>query len=167
MDFFYPFEFVGTLDRYAPMGYTVVFLPPEVIKDLPAPPSSRPRVVGEICARPFKGGMHPTSDGRAYFIVNKTRQKQAGIALGDPVPVAFRLDDPDSVDVPPLLAEALTDAPELREVWDGLTPGTQRGFAHRVASAKTAPTQAKRVIEVLAALEEPNPSPYPKRRTKA
>ena len=148
------------------MGYTVVFLPPNMIAELPDPPSSRPRVAGEICGRPFKSGMHPTSDGRAYFIVNKTRQKQAGIEIGDPVPVAFRFDDPDAVDVPPALQSALMDDEGAREVWDGLTPGTRRGFAHRVASAKTAPTIQKRVIEVLAALEEPHPSPYPKRKSR-
>ncbi|MEM1302983.1 MAG: YdeI/OmpD-associated family protein [Pseudomonadota bacterium] len=166
MDFFFPFEFTNALDRYAPMGYTVVFLPDSVIADLPDPPSSRPRVVGEICGRPFKGGIHPTSDGRAYLIVNKTRQKEAGVTLGDPVHVAFRPDDPDSVDVPPALQSALLDDEDARAVWDGLSPGTKRGFAHKVASAKTAPTIQKRVVEVLAALEDPNPSPYPKRRAR-
>ncbi|WP_147125497.1 YdeI/OmpD-associated family protein [Shimia ponticola] len=166
MEFFFPFEFVGVLDRYAPMGYTVVFLPPDVISALPVAPSKRPRVIGELCGRPFKGGLHPTSDGRAYFIVNKTRQKTADISLGDPVTVAFRLDDPDSVDVPPALQNALMDDENAREVWEGLTPGTRRGFAHRVASAKTAPTIKKRVTEVLTALEDPKPSPYPKRGSR-
>ncbi|MGR3466939.1 MAG: YdeI/OmpD-associated family protein [Shimia sp.] len=152
------------MDRYAPMGYTVAFLPPEVIAALPEAPSSRPRVEGEMQGRPFRGGLHPTSDGRAYFILNKTFLKAAGLQIGDPLRIGFRLDDPDRVDVPPELAEALRDNGGAAEVWAGLTPGTRRGFAHRVDSAKTHATRVKRVAEVLAALEEPDPSPYPKRR---
>ena len=98
--------------------------------------------------------------------LNKTRQKEAGLALGDPVSVAFRFDDPGAVDVPPALQSALADDEHLREVWEGLTAGTRRGFAYRVASAKTAPTIQKRVTEVLVASEEPDPSPYPKRRAR-
>ncbi|MEO0484592.1 MAG: YdeI/OmpD-associated family protein [Pseudomonadota bacterium] len=164
MEFFYPFEAVGEVGRYAPMGYTVAWLPAEFAAGLPEPPKSRPRVIGELAGVPFKGALHPTSDGRAYFIFNKVMQKKTGLALGDPVPMAFRFDDPDAVDVPPELAEALRDDEGAGEVWQGLTPGTQRGFAHRVSSAKTHATRVKRVVEVLAALEEPDPSPYPKRR---
>ncbi|MGR3433415.1 MAG: YdeI/OmpD-associated family protein [Shimia sp.] len=163
MDFFYPFAFEGVVDRYAPMGYTCIFVPPDVIASLPVSPSSRPRLVGEIGGRPFKAGLHPTSDGRAYLIFNKQMQKALGAGIGAHVQVAFRLDDPDAVDVPGLLAQALADQDWASEVWEGLTPGTRRGFAHRVASAKTEPTRRKRVAEVLAALEEPDPRPYPKR----
>lgn len=164
MDFFFPFEFSGDVSHHAPMGYTCVFLPAALLASLPEPASSRPRVIGEMASRPFKGALHPTSDGRAYFIVNKTMQKAAGVGIGDRLSVAFRFDDPNAVDVPPALSQALQDDEHANQVWQGLTPGTQRGFAHRVASAKTAPTQAKRVAEVLLALEDPNPSPYPKRR---
>ncbi|MEL6609585.1 MAG: YdeI/OmpD-associated family protein [Pseudomonadota bacterium] len=164
MDFFYPFEFVGALDHYAPMNYHCVFLPEDVIAGLPLAPAKRPRVVGEIAGRAFKGAIQPTSDGRAYFIVNKTTRAAAGLDLGDPVPVAFRPDDQDAVDVPPELRDALTQDDAATEVWEGLTPGTKRGFAHKVASAKTVATRMKRVTEVLIALEDPNPSPYPKRR---
>ncbi|MGR3492921.1 MAG: YdeI/OmpD-associated family protein [Shimia sp.] len=164
MEFFFPFKFDAVVDRYAPMGYTVAFLPVDVIASLPEPPSSRPRVEGEMQGRPFRGGLHPTSDGRAYFILNKAFLKAAGLAMGDPLRIGFRLDDPDRVDVPPELAEALCDDEGAAEIWDGLTPGTRRGFAHRVGSARTHPTRVKRVAEVLAALEEPDPSPYPKRR---
>ncbi|MEM6728619.1 MAG: YdeI/OmpD-associated family protein [Pseudomonadota bacterium] len=160
MEFFYPFEMMGEVGRYAPMGYTVVWVPKDMAQDA----KSRPRVVGELQGLPFKGALHPTSDGRAYFIFNKTMQKKTGLGEGDPIRVAFRYDDPDAVDIPPLLSEALAEDEGALEVWEGLTAGTQRGFAHRVSSAKTEPTQRKRVIEVLLALEEPNPSPYPKRR---
>ncbi|MEO0677367.1 MAG: YdeI/OmpD-associated family protein [Pseudomonadota bacterium] len=164
MEFFYPFETTGDVGTYPPMGYTVVWLPPDFAAGLPEPVRSRPRVVGEIGGVSFKGALHPTSDGRAYVIFNKVLQKKTGRAVGDVIPLAFRFDDPDAVDVPPALAAALRDDEGAAEIWAGLTPGTQRGFAHQVASAKTEPTQKKRVLAVLAALEEPNPSPYPKRR---
>ena len=119
--------------------------------------------MGELSGVAFKGALHSTSDGRAYFIFSKEMQKKTGLGEGDPVRIAFRYDDPDAVDVPEALARALHGG-DMEEVWEGLTAGTRRGFAHRVASAKTEPTRLKRVTEVLLALEEPDPSPYPKRR---
>ena len=164
MDFFYPFESVGQVARHAPMGMTVAWLPQEFADGLPERASSRPRVVGELGGVPFKAALHPTADGRAYFIFSKAMQKKTGLGEGDPVRIAFRFDDPDAVDVPPELAEALADDEAASEVWDGLRAGAKRGFAHRVASAKTESTRRKRVQDVLLALEEPNPSPYPRRR---
>ena len=166
MDFFYPFDFEGPLEKDPAGGMSVVFLPDRLIAELPERPSTRPRLAGEIAGRPFTGGLHPAAGGRADVIVNKTRQKQAGITFGDPVRIAFRFDDPDRVDVPPALACALADDDGAQEIWETLTPGTKRGFAHQVASAKTDATMQKRVLAVLAALEEPNPSPYPKRRAR-
>ncbi|MEM6897872.1 MAG: YdeI/OmpD-associated family protein [Pseudomonadota bacterium] len=164
MEVFFPFEAVGEIGHHAPMGYTVAWLPPDVASALPFPASTRPRVVGELQGHPFKGALHPTADGRAYVIFNKALQKATGLGIGDQVRLSFRYDDPDAVDVPRALSEALEDQEWAAEIWEGLRPGTKRGFAHRVASAKTEATQRKRVAEVLAALEEPNPTPYPKRR---
>ncbi|MEM8592411.1 MAG: YdeI/OmpD-associated family protein [Pseudomonadota bacterium] len=146
------------------MGYTVAWLPTDFAATLPEPAKGRPRVIGELQGLPFKGALHPTSDGRAYFIFNKAMQRKTGLSDGDVIRIAFRFDDPDAVDVPPELAEALREDEGASDVWEALTTGTKRGFAHRVASAKTEPTRRKRVIEVLQALEEPDPSPYPKRR---
>ncbi|MEM1235918.1 MAG: YdeI/OmpD-associated family protein [Pseudomonadota bacterium] len=164
MDFFYPFEATGEVGRYAPMGYTVAWLPQGFADGLPEPASRRPRVVGELAGLPFKGALHPTSDGRAYFIFNKAMQKKTGLGEGDPVRLAFRYDDPDAVDVPLELTEALAEDETAKGVWDALTAGARRGFSHRVAGAKTSETRQKRVQEVLLALEGPNPSPYVKRR---
>ncbi|MEM8981122.1 MAG: YdeI/OmpD-associated family protein [Pseudomonadota bacterium] len=77
-----------------------------------------------------------------------------GVALGDEVEVRFAVADQDAVNVPNALAEALETHGDLAEVWDSWTPGKRRGWAHRVASAKTAPTIAKRVDEVLTVLAE-------------
>ncbi|MEL6915714.1 MAG: YdeI/OmpD-associated family protein [Pseudomonadota bacterium] len=164
MEVFFPFETVGEVGRYAPMGYTVAWLPPAFAEGLPEPARARPRVVGELGGVSFKGALNPTSDGRAYFILSKAMQKATGLAEGDPIRIAFRYDDPDAVDVPPALADALAEDEGAGAVWAGLTPGTRRGFAHGVAQAKTEATRRKRVAAVLAALEEPDPSPHPKRR---
>ncbi|MCH2075548.1 MAG: YdeI/OmpD-associated family protein [Rhodobacteraceae bacterium] len=163
MDFFFPFETQGEVGRYAPMGYTVAWLPVDFANALPEPARGRPRVVGEHSGVAFKGALHPTSDGRAYFIFSKDMRKKTGLGEGDPVRIAFRYDDPVAVDVPEALACALREV-EMDEVWDGLAAGTRRRFAHRVTSAKTEPTRLKRVAEVLLALEDPNPSPYLKWR---
>ena len=100
MDFFYPFEAMGEVGHYAPMGYGVVWLPDDVLATLGEEARTRPRVVGELQGRAFKGALHRTADGRAYFIFSKVMQKKTGCGDGDAIRVAFRLDDPDAFDVP-------------------------------------------------------------------
>ena len=164
-DLFYPFEFTAPLTRLLKMVYDgVVVVPPGIATAL-SNLGGRPRLTGELAGRAFAGAAQPLGGGSYYLIVNKRTRAATGLDLGDPVSVRLRPDDPDRVDVPPALATALAEAdPELRAIWEGLTPGTRRGFAHRVASAKRPETVQKRVVEVLLALEDPDPSPYPKRR---
>jgi uncharacterized protein YdeI (YjbR/CyaY-like superfamily) len=95
---------------------------------------------------PLKGALMPTG-GRWYLMLSKAVLKRARLRLGDITRVASADADQDAVDVPPPLAEALDADPDLRAAWNALTPGKRRGLAHRVASAKTAPTIAKRVAE--------------------
>ena len=54
--------------------------------------------------------------------------------------------------MPETLQRALDADETLNTAWQSLSAGKQRGWAHRVASAKTDPTRQKRRDEVLAAL---------------
>jgi Bacteriocin-protection, YdeI or OmpD-Associated len=117
-------------------------------------------------AAPGRGtevGIVASGVGRYHVIPGRRLLRRTGLAGGDAVHVAFRLGDPDAVDVPPDLAAAFRDDPGAKAVRDGLTAGTRRGFAHVVKQAKRPETRALRVGEVPAALERDDPSPRGKR----
>ena len=148
--FLLPYEFTARVEAhdFETFAYTVVYMPEDLVAALPLDRYPRLRIEAEVNGVPLKAALMPTG-GRWYLMLSKATLKRAGLTLGDTAHVAFAVDDQDAVDVPPALAEALDAEPELRAAWEALTPGRRRGLAHRVASAKTAPTIAKRVAEVI------------------
>ncbi len=97
----------------------------------------------------------PTKSGYHILVFGSDLRKKAGIKKpGDPVHVELWLDpDPDRIDVPKELTETLDFMPEMKAAWDKLTPGMKRNMCYWVGSAKTAPTRAKRIAELLEKLE--------------
>ena len=155
MSLFYPHSFEASITehdvgsrRYV---YTVVFVPPETIAQLPMDEHPRLRVTGEIDELPFEAALTPVG-GRWYLLLSKKTLKKLGKSLGDEVTVSFEIGEQDAVDVPTELARALGEDMAVKELWDQQTPGKQRGLAYRVASAKRAKTREKRVAEVFEVL---------------
>lgn len=157
---YFTFGFEATVVRHLigkgerKLAYTVVILPRELRAELPFEEYPRLRVEGEINAHPFNGAWQPTGDGRHYLMVPKQILKEAELSIGDDIEIRFNIADQSEVDIPPALAGLLKRDTELRQKWEQLTPGKQRGFAHRVASAKTAPTIEKRIAEVAHMIRE-------------
>lgn len=157
---FFTHEFEAEIVRH-PIGngprvvhYTVVYLPPELATDLPFKSHPRLRVTGEIADVPVEGAWQPAGDGRRYLMVPKGVFETAGVAVGDMVDVRFKVGDQNAVDVPDALHRALGADRDLADKWKALTPGAQRAFAYRVASAKTEKTIMKRVDEVAHMIRE-------------
>lgn len=153
----YPHAFEGALQRHGvgrdrKVWYTVLFLPHELAAELPFDRFPRLRVEGEIADQPVSGAWMPVGDGRRYFIVSPAVRKSAGAGLGALLEMRFRVADQEAVEVPEALARALAANVRAAAAWDALTPGRRRGFCHRVNGAKTDPTRARRVAEVLAEL---------------
>jgi hypothetical protein len=148
--FLLPYEFTAPVETYdfETYAYTVVYLPEDLAGALPLDRFPRLRIEAEVSGVPLKAALMSTG-GRWYLMLSKALLKHAGLTLGDTAHVAFAVADQDAVDVPSPLAAALDAEPELRAAWEALTPGKRRGLAHRVASAKTAPTIAKRVAGVI------------------
>lgn len=149
-------EFEGPVARHVIGGtlrYTVVWLPADLAETLPFAGAPRLRIEADVAGHPVHGAWQPAG-GRWYLMLSKTVLKAAALAVGDVVTVAFRVVDQAQVDVPEELAAALARDARARRAWEALTPGAQRGMAHRVASAKRAETRAARVVEVVEALRE-------------
>jgi len=146
----YPYIFEAPIVPHS-MGsyaYSVTFLPDEIVEQLPLDTYPRLRIKGEIGHMPFAGACQPTG-GRWYLLLSKKFLKKGGFEVDDWVVVRFCVADQDAVDVPSLLSTALAQELQAKATWDKLTPGKKRGLAYRVSSAKTEPTQMRRVAKVI------------------
>ncbi len=97
----------------------------------------------------------PTKSGYHIIILGGDIRHAAKLKKqGDLVHVELWADpEPDKVTIPEALAETLDFMPEFKVGWDKLTTGMQRSMCYWVASAKTEPTQAKRIAELLRRFE--------------
>ncbi|MBL7952165.1 MAG: DUF1905 domain-containing protein [Flavobacteriales bacterium] len=97
----------------------------------------------------------PTKSGIHILVLGGVLRKKAGIRKpGDPVHVELWLDpEPDRIDIPEELKETLEFMPEMERAWNELTPGMKRNMCYWVGSAKTRPTRAKRITDLLQKLE--------------
>jgi hypothetical protein len=151
-------EFEAPLGRHGVgktrvIWYFVLFLPPDLEARLPLGKYPRLRVIGEIADVPVEGAWMPTGDKRHYFIVASAVRKAASARIGTMLEMRFRIDDQTRVSVPDALAVVLRRNRKFAKAWNVLTPGQQRGHCHIVNSAKTAETTAKRVAQVIEAVE--------------
>lgn len=154
---FFDYAFEDAIDRFGvgrtrKVWYSVLFLPPAIESTLPFARYPRLRVDGEIGDVPVTGAWMPTGDGRRYFIVAPRVFRDASVGVGSIVEMRFRIADQDAVDMPDALTVALSRDAAAAAGWAKLTPGKQRGFTHVIHGAKTVPTRARRVAEVIAAL---------------
>ncbi len=142
--------------------YTVVYIPNDVTNDLPMKQHPRLRVEAEIDSVPVEGTLMPDQLGSAqtkhlvgtlgpegqrlwYLMTPRKLLKSIGKAIGDDVDVRLRMADQDAVAVPEALAVFLSENGDVAAVWDSLTPGKRRGYAHQIATAKTFPTIKRRL----------------------
>ena len=144
------YEFTGEIDYhdFGRMGYTVVYLPESLRKELPFDKYPRLRVDAEIAEHVIDGAFQP-GQGKMYLILSKAFLKSAGLSLGDEVEVMFRIADQGLVDIPDALRAAFKKNRRAAKAWDALSAGKKRALVHRVRSAKRADTIARRVDEVL------------------
>lgn len=157
--FTHRFEATVSLHPVGTYAYTVVYLDPELHDSLPLKENPRLRIEADISGVPVKGAWQPAG-GRWYLMLPKAPLRQAGLAIGSPVEVAFRLLPQDDVDVPPELSAALVSSPKAQSAWSALSAGKQRGLAYLVASAKRPETKQARVAQVVAVLLGEAPLPW-------
>ncbi len=146
--------------------YTVVYLPAALAAELPFAQSARLRIEADVSGVAVKGAWQPAG-GRWYLMLPKAGLKQAGLGLGAPVEVAFRLLPQDEVDLPPELAALLQNEPAVRQAWQALPAGKQRGLAHLLATARKPETRAARLAQVRGVVLGELPEPWKRSAPKA
>ncbi|WP_300039268.1 YdeI/OmpD-associated family protein [uncultured Roseobacter sp.] len=156
---YFTHDFVGEIALHGVgkarvITYKVLFMPPRFESELPFRTYLRLRVEGEIADVPVRGAWMPVGDGRRYFIVSPDVKANTGLDVGDEVEMRFRIDDQDYVDVPAALQAALNQDELALAQWARLTAGKKRMFTNHVMSAKTTPTEQRRVDEAMVAIKD-------------
>jgi hypothetical protein len=145
-------DYISFTGRVIPMEwgdntYTVLPLPGEVTEAL-AKQGAR-RVEGEINDHPVNLALTkaPVID-QIFLYAGKTLLKDCDITPGEEIDVRLRKADPNDVETPSDVAQALRAA-GASDAWNMLTPGKQRGLLHGINTAKRAETRSKRIAALI------------------
>ncbi|PJJ54434.1 uncharacterized protein DUF1905 [Hymenobacter chitinivorans DSM 11115] len=129
------------------MPTQIVRVPPLVLAELG--PKAK-RLTGSINGYPIRLGLLALGNGEKGIMVNKATCKAAGLRLGQVVAVQLALDPtPDTVDLPPELAEGLAEWPEAQAGFERHNVSMRRAIAYHVSSAKQSETRLKRTVQLL------------------
>lgn len=127
------------------MPTQTIVVPAEVIEALGG--KSAKRVIVTIHGQALRLGLLPLEGGGRYLMLNKDVCRAVGIELGHWLDVAIEPDpNPDHVDLPPELAEALTAWPEAETAFHTYSGAHRRAMARWVDEAKQSETRARRAV---------------------
>lgn len=142
-----PVSFRASLEPGGPsfMPTQTIVVPPHVLEVLGGKKAKR--VVCTIRGQALRLGLLPLEGGGRYLMLNKDLCRAVGIALGDELEVEIAPDpNPDHVDLPTELAEALAAWPEAETAFHGYSGAHRRAMAQWVNVAKQASTRAGRAV---------------------
>jgi Bacteriocin-protection, YdeI or OmpD-Associated/Domain of unknown function (DUF1905) len=151
----FDFHFEGPIVEhdFGRMAYKAVFIPEEILAQLPLAQFPRLRIDAMVGGVLTNCGLM-AAKRRRYILLSAAFMKQAGLKFGQQVDVQFRIADQNAVDVPDELEQAIRAHNALAELWDSLSPGKRRSFAYHVASATRSETREERVLEVIESLRD-------------
>lgn len=129
------------------MPTQVVHLSPLLVEALGGKTTKRVR--GTLNGHPIRLSLLPQAGGGRYLMVNKELCLAAGVQVGQRLHLQLEPDpEPDQVELPAELAEALDAWPEAMLRFQGLPPGARRALAQHIGTARQAETRARRAVEV-------------------
>ena len=129
---------------------TGVEVPAEVVDALQA--GKRPKVLIMINGHSWRSRV-ASMGGRSLVGISAANRAASGIALGDEVEIALKLDtEPRVVAEPADLAEALNADPSARQAFDRLPYGLRRKHVTAVEDAKNPATRQRRITRLIATL---------------
>ncbi|SNC75999.1 protein of unknown function [Hymenobacter gelipurpurascens] len=128
------------------MPTQIVVVPPLVLEALGG--KGTKRIIGTLNGHPIRLGLLPQTGGR-YLMINKDLCQAAGVRVGQSVALTLAPDpEPDRVDLPPELAEALEAWPEAEAQFESLSGSMRRAVAQHISTARQAETRARRAVEI-------------------
>jgi hypothetical protein len=107
------------------------------------------RVVATLNGHAERLGLLPQEGGGRYLLLRKELCQRLGVAIGQQIDVTLAPDpNPDYVDLPDELAEALAAWPEAEAAFQAQSGAMRRAIARKVADAKRPDTRARYAVEL-------------------
>ncbi len=107
------------------------------------------RVIATLNGHAERLGLLPLEGGGRYLMLRKTLCQQLGLEVGRELDVTLVPDpNPDYVDLPDELAEALAAWPEAETAFLAYSGAARRAMARKVADAKRPETRARYAVEL-------------------
>ena len=107
------------------------------------------RTEGTINGHPFALAIQNLKTGERFFSISAPLRKAAKIQVSQPVTVAFKVVDPNKLDIPEELTAVLEQDQEGKKVFDAFTIGYKRGLIHYITSVKNVDSRIKRAMEII------------------
>ncbi len=147
------YEFLATvLEDDAEVTSHYVRVPDDVARALVA--RGVTKLEGRLDLTVFRRTLHRHTGGGHVLKFGKSWLRGAEVRAGDEVVIAMSEDpNPERVDVPVELEEALEWEPEARAVWDAMNPGKRRTLAYQVERGKKKDTRRRSAQKLLAQLQ--------------
>ncbi len=148
-------KFEGSVTRvsFGKLTFTVIFLPDEIYKKLKHNQKGRIRAEVTIKGVSHHCGIQPAGEDRYFIMLSKKLLKEMRLKVGDEIDVQIARTDPDRVDLPEELEQALKKDKGLKKSWEKLTPGRRRSYVHMISTAKLKETRLKRIRSIFESLE--------------
>ncbi len=107
------------------------------------------RVVATLNGHAERLGLLPRESGGRYLMLRKELCQRLGVAIGQAIDLSLAPDpNPDYVDLPDELAEALAAWPEAEAGFLAHSGAMRRAIARKVADAKRPDTRARYAVEL-------------------
>lgn len=130
---------------------TGIPVPDHVLDELGA--GRRPRVVADVDGYVISATVG-SMGGRALLAFSKAHREASGFAGGRDVTVSIRMDeDPEQLEIPADLADALAIAPDAKAFFDGLAASYRKNFVTQITSAKQPATRERRIATTIQKLQ--------------
>ncbi|MCC3153249.1 YdeI/OmpD-associated family protein [Hymenobacter sp. BT770] len=145
-----PIIFRASLEPGGPsfMPTQTIVVPAEVLKQLGG--KTAKRVICTVQGHALRLGLLPLEGGGRYLMLNKDVCRAVGIELGQELVVAIETDpNPDHVDLPDELAEALAAWPEAETAFNNYSGSHRRAMARLVDEAKQRETRVRRAVQLV------------------
>lgn len=130
---------------------TQILVVPETVRE--ALGKKAKRVLMTIGPHTERLGLLPLEGGGRYLMLRKSLCKDLGIDIGQELSISLAPDpDPDRVDLPDELLEALAAWPEAQAAYELLNGAMKRAMVRQIEEAKTAETRARRAVQLVGKL---------------
>jgi hypothetical protein len=144
------FSFDAVLEPGGPsfMPTQIIVVPPAVVEGLGG--KSARRVIVTTRGQALRLGLLPLEGGGRYLMLNKDICRLLGVEFGQTLSIAIEPDpNPDHVDLPAELAEALAAWPEAETAFNNYSAAHRRAMARLVDEAKQPATRARRAVQLV------------------